>query len=701
MELNIGARGSRLSVAQSQAAIETLQQCLPGLTLNLKTYSTGGDQDKKTSLTSGQVPDDFFTDVLDQSVINGEIDAAIHSAKDLPEKINEELDWMWLPWREDSRDAILLPEQVKGSPENPVVGISSPSREAYALKKWPGCQLKPIRGDIENRIQQLDNGDFDIIILAVAGLNRLGLDHRINEFIELDELQPHEAQGVLAMTWKKGHREMVALRNLLTHPVIICGAGTGEDGHYSVAVVEALNSASICLYDSLMSKEILEACQGEKIHVGKRHHEVNPGKKQLEIVERTLLSVRRGERVVRLKGGDPSLFARLSEELNALNAWGIHFRLLPGIPWLCSAPIKHGMYLTERDRIRHFHVSTGTTKDGDVFDCSELFSKNSTIYFFMATKKLAELVQGLRDTGYQKDTPAILLRDKAGEKVEGTLENIVEKVHDSQLQPPALFVVGEAVANENRFQSGHGPLYGKRILITGSSRTQRKISEWTDRLDGQVIKVDSFSLEPMPVNELKWMRQLKTYDWLIFSSGSAVEFFLEALKKSNVDVRDLPKIAATGPSVAEVFNRVMIKVDFMPLVYTSEACAKTLGIEHKLKGKKVLIPRSSASQSEMKAPLQAHGAQVDVVNLYRNVKLEISHLPNFDIVIFCSPSSVRHLSRDHKEKLSKNSFVVSIGPVTTKECQRVGLKVDFEPVQHDVDHMMLGLASRMLWPLSH
>ncbi|MBF0197007.1 MAG: uroporphyrinogen-III synthase [Planctomycetes bacterium] len=207
------ARGSRLSIAQSSASLARIKELISSFQYELITYNTTGDIDQTSSLTSN-IADDFFTDVLDKAVLNNEATMAIHSAKDLPEQLHKDLACFYLPWHEDSRDAILYRRDVD-LPANPVVGISSPSRNNFALKKWPGCVIKPIRGNIDGRIEQLDRGDFDIILLAVAGLKRLDFQDRIDEYVDPAELKTHELQGVLAVTYKKGNVLMDQLAALI------------------------------------------------------------------------------------------------------------------------------------------------------------------------------------------------------------------------------------------------------------------------------------------------------------------------------------------------------------------------------------------------------------------------------------------------------------------------------------------------------
>lgn len=696
-KLTITARGSKLSVIQAKASLKRIETSLPQLQFDLVTADTAGDTDLSTSLTCNSIPDDFFTNTLDRAVLDGHADAAIHSAKDLPDYSGSNIDWFYLPWREDPRDTVLWPKSGKKNEDNPVVGISSPSREAYAKKRWPNCVIKPIRGAVENRIEQMDQGDYDVLILAVAGLNRLGLEDRCDEIISLADLPTHEDQGAIALTFKKGHPDMVALRQMLTPAVVIAGAGTGREGNYSVAVQQALSKAEVCFHDTLMAPEILTHVRGSLVNVGKRYNDKNPGQRQRDIISHLLTHSRKGQRVVRLKGGDPSLFGRLSEEIDALVEHGLSFRVLPGIPWLCSAPLRHGIYLTERQNVRHFQVATGTEIEGKSFDGRDLDPEKGPIYFFMAVTKLPSIVEGLIERGYKADAPCAVLREDAGEDniVRGTLSTIVETMSKAKLKPPALFIVGDAADSSRAFTPPKAPLHGQRILLPGTERTRRALSESIVELGGTPIPLEVFELRPAHSEAKVWLKTLSDMDWIVLSSGSAVDVLLELLKDNNIDLRHLPRLAVSGPSAAKALKKAGLIADYQPQSYTSrdlgEGMLKTLDI----KNQKVLIPRSSASVSPLPTILEDAGAKVFVETLYHNRAVEVEQLPDFDAVCFCSPSALQTLL-PHREQFSGKTLC-SIGPVTSAALTKAQLKVDVEPNIYDAQNLVWSLASHLTW----
>ncbi|MCL2104517.1 MAG: hydroxymethylbilane synthase, partial [Kiritimatiellaeota bacterium] len=245
--LKVGTRGSQLSLIQTQDALDKLAALFPELAFEVVPFTTVGDRDLKTDLRDS--PADFFTRELDDAVREGRVDFAVHSAKDLPDPVPEGLDWFWLPWREDPRDAWILPKGMRNEelgirnqgdvtesiphssfliPNSRIrVGISSVRREAYCRKRFPNAVMKPVRGAIPDRLAQLDAGDFDAILMAGAALNRLGLAGRVTEWVPLDALPVPPGQGYLAVTFRQGAPLMTRLRSYFVKAVRFVGGGGG------------------------------------------------------------------------------------------------------------------------------------------------------------------------------------------------------------------------------------------------------------------------------------------------------------------------------------------------------------------------------------------------------------------------------------------------------------------------------------------
>jgi len=171
-----GTRPSSLALTQTRDALDRIEGMLNGVAFEMVQVTSIGDTDRTTDLRES--PADFFTRELDETLLRGDIDLAVHSAKDLPDPLPQGIDWFWLPWREEPRDALILARgrDVSELPSNPVIGVSSERREAYCTRRFPDAIQKNIRGNIEERIAQVDDGTYDIVVMAAAALRRLDID---------------------------------------------------------------------------------------------------------------------------------------------------------------------------------------------------------------------------------------------------------------------------------------------------------------------------------------------------------------------------------------------------------------------------------------------------------------------------------------------------------------------------------------------
>lgn len=206
--LRIGSRESRLAVVQAELVMSEIKKIDPSAEAEIVTMKTTGDKRLEVSLDKigGK---GLFVKELDSALMKGKIDLAVHSLKDMPMEENPELPILAFSEREDPRDVLVLREGLGALPENPVIGSSSRRRSLQAGKLLPGASFKPIRGNVITRMEKLDRGEFDGIILAAAGLKRLGLEGRISRYFSIDEVIPPAGQGILAVQGRKNSGDLV------------------------------------------------------------------------------------------------------------------------------------------------------------------------------------------------------------------------------------------------------------------------------------------------------------------------------------------------------------------------------------------------------------------------------------------------------------------------------------------------------------
>ena len=203
MRLRVGSRESRLAVAQTEVVMEAIRAAYPDIELELVTMKTTGDKilDRTLDKVGGK---GLFVRELDAALREGRVDLTVHSCKDLPMELPEDLPLAAFTRREDPRDALVLPE---GAPEWDMrrpVGSASLRRSLQLRELFPGLEVQPVRGNVLTRLNKLDGGQYGALVLAVAGLKRLGLEGRICRTFQPEELLPAAGQGILAVQCRRG-----------------------------------------------------------------------------------------------------------------------------------------------------------------------------------------------------------------------------------------------------------------------------------------------------------------------------------------------------------------------------------------------------------------------------------------------------------------------------------------------------------------
>ena len=666
----VGARGSLLSVAQTKSAIAFLTRAFPGTRWRFVPVETPGDRDLTTPLERSAP--DFFTRDLDDAVRTGVIDCAVHSAKDLPgysgaggEMVAEGLDWFWLPVREDPRDCwVVRPGMDLAALKAPRLGISSARRRAFAKAMFPKAKLLPIRGAIDARIQQVIDGKYDAVLMALAGIRRLDpkkLPPVEIRPIPLEELPPPEAQGYLAVTFRAGDVRFLKFRERFAKAVRFVSAGVGDASLCTRAGLNDLCAADVVLYDALMGNldDFKAVCAAEGrtplwIPVGKRcgAHAM----KQPEITRLICDEARKGRRVVRLKGGDAGLFGRLTEETEALTDLGIPFVVRPGVSALVAATTGTGLLLTRRGEARGFTVMTPRST-----------GKETPLVMFMAVQVACEESAKLIDAGWVQTTPCAFVFEAAGpgeEIWQGCLADLQKRVpRELKLLMaegrPGLFIVGQVAAHR---WPKLGELAGARVLVTSSEAVQAAACRAIEDRGGRPVRWplialrarDGLSVDPA------------AYEAIVLTSPAAVRIFFTSFAG---DRRRLPKFFTCGAGTDAALRRYGVSSDLMPQEDFSAAglIAEIRRRRVEVKGMKVLRLRSAKAGTEVAKALAGVGAAVDDVVLYDNVRLlPKAPLPKFEAVHFASASSAEAFLAQYGVSALKGKALYVMGEPTRK-----------------------------------
>ena len=208
MHIKVGTRASKLALIQTNYVIEQIQKVYPSYTFEIIKISTKGDQIQNQSLS--KIGDKgLFVSEIERKLVNREIDLAIHSMKDMPSNIPDSLIFCDCLKRENVQDCLIFPKGVTSLKEKPIIGTGSIRRKIQIEKLIPDCTCKDIRGNVDTRLRKLDEGQYDAIILAVAGLKRMNLESRISKYLDISQMIPATCQGALAIECRKEDSKLI------------------------------------------------------------------------------------------------------------------------------------------------------------------------------------------------------------------------------------------------------------------------------------------------------------------------------------------------------------------------------------------------------------------------------------------------------------------------------------------------------------
>ena len=209
--IRVGTRGSRLALAQTGMIARRIEELHPGLGIETVTIKTTGDARQNVPFAAVGTKG-MFVKEIEEALLAGSIDFAVHSMKDMPGELAEGLALAATPEREDARDAFVGSAPALADLQSSArVGTSSLRRRAQLLRARPDIEVDELRGNIDTRLRKLDEGSYDAIILASAGLERLGMADRIRQRLPIEQFVPAPGQGVLALEIRRDDSEMAAL----------------------------------------------------------------------------------------------------------------------------------------------------------------------------------------------------------------------------------------------------------------------------------------------------------------------------------------------------------------------------------------------------------------------------------------------------------------------------------------------------------
>lgn len=657
----IGSRESKLAVLQSEMVRDYIKEKNPDLEVEILTMKTTGDiiLDRTLDKVGGK---GLFVKELDKALIDGRSILSVHSLKDMPMEVPEELPLLAFSKREDPRDVLVLPEGASELDKSKPLGCSSLRRTLQLKKLYPDMDVRSIRGNLQTRLRKLDEGQYSALILAAAGLKRLGLESRINRYFTADEIIPAAGQGILAVQGRKGE----AYDFLEGY----CDKDAWTAGSAERAFVKLLDGG--CSSPVAAHAEIL----GDEIYLRGLYYNEKDG----SYVTGTL----RGN-----KADAESLGKELAETLRKKR----RKQMKTGKVWLVGAGpgdiglfTLKGLKVLEQADVVVYDSLVGQGVLSRIPENARLINVGKRASHHIMRQEninqvlLEEAQRGLRVVRLKGGDP--FLFGRGGEELELLRENGIPY----EVVPGVTSSI--AVPAYNGVPVTHRDFCSSVHIITGHKKA------------GEEYDIDFRAL-------------VDTRGTLVFLMGvSALPDICEGLIGAGME-KDMPaailqkgttagqkRIVATVSTLEEEVKRQGIETPAIIVVGKVCTLAEKFGWyeELPLSGWKVLVTRPKELVSRTADKLREKGAEVLELPAIRTVPMEdqsrlykaLDHLEEYQWLVFTSPTGVRvffeELIRHGKDiRAMGNARLAVIGEGTKKALKERGLLADFVPSVYDGD----------------
>ncbi|MDB4893726.1 MAG: uroporphyrinogen-III C-methyltransferase [Gemmatimonadetes bacterium] len=488
--------------------------------------------------------------------------------------------------------------------------------------------------------------------------------------------------------------------------VYLVGAGPGDPGLLTVRGRDLLATCDAIATDALANPAIVTAARlanpNVEVHdVGKRGGD-SASSSQDEIDALLVRLGREGKRVVRLKGGDPLVFGRGSEEAQALARAGVAFELVPGVTAGVAAPAYAGIPVTHRGVATSVTFVTGhedPAKPETQTDWAALARSGGTIVLYMGVKTLPRIAGALVAGGMSPDTPAASIQwgtHARQRTVTATVSTLAEAISREGLTAPVITIVGEVVAlREEIAWFDKRPLFGKRIVVTRASAQATGLRDALAELGADVVELPAMRIEPVGRDVLTAsLGRLAEVDWVVFTSQNAVRIVWDALRATGGDARAFAKakIACVGKSTSDALLACGLVADVVPERFVAEGVLESMTSRDDVRNARVLYLAAEGARDVLPNGLRALGCDVDVVHVYRSVSdgagaetLRAALADgSLDAVTFASASAVRGFVNVVGEELARAVPAISIGPVTSDAVRAAGITLGAEASEASV-----------------
>ncbi|MCR5665392.1 MAG: uroporphyrinogen-III C-methyltransferase [Eubacterium sp.] len=473
--------------------------------------------------------------------------------------------------------------------------------------------------------------------------------------------------------------------------VYLVGAGPGNPELITVRGMELIKDCDAILYDDLCGEKLLSyaSAKTKKIYVGKRsgrHY-----KEQSQINNILVRMAKEYNRVVRLKGGDPYVFGRGAEEIQALAEHEIAWEVVPGVSSATAVPELAGIPVTHRGVSRSFHIITGHTKEGaGLCDYTTLANLSGTLVFLMGLEAIRKISKELIAHGMDGVTPAAVISCGGLPQqriVRGKLKEIAKLSEQNKMTSPAIIVVGNT-ASYNLLDKGK-----KTVGVIATRRLYKKMERQLEAEGIQTRWICKMEVERKE-DELRrlsnHLEQLHQYGWIIFVSQNAIRLFFEEVARKQIDYRKLAgvRFGVVGEASNEELSRYGFVADFVPsksniVSLANEFVTDIVRKEHG--GKRVMVIHAVRGNDALVNTLRKNAIPYEDFKIY-DVVGKTGEEPGDDkpdLLAFLSASGVDDYAK--KEQFQLQVPIACIGDATAKELEKYHKKADLIAQQMDVE----------------
>jgi uroporphyrinogen III methyltransferase/synthase len=471
--------------------------------------------------------------------------------------------------------------------------------------------------------------------------------------------------------------------------VYLVGAGPGDPGLLTRRAVRLLAAADVVIFDRLVHPQVLAlaADRAELIDVGKQPGVGPPGVDRQDEINRLL--VEHGGRsacVVRLKGGDPFVFGRGGEEVEALASAGIPFEVVPGVTSAFGAAALAGIPVTHRGLASSVTVVTGRVGDDQApggVDWTALAQVGGTLVVLMGMATKAEIAQALIVGGKDPETPVAVV-EQGSLPGQRTVRTTLAHLAEVDLGSPAIIVIGPVAAlGSAPSPTTPGPLAGRSVVVTRAGPKAKGLAEVLEHAGAHVIEMPLTTQTGPSDGGLALAAaaaRVADYDWVVLTSATGAHRFMGQLR----DARALgsAQVAAVGPATADALRMSGVEPDLIPAEHWAKGLIEEFPERAEGAGGRILFPCADQAPSTIPDGLAAKGWTVDRVEAYATVPLEVTdpallaEVARADAVTFTATSSIRAylaLRGPDGAAMPVAPFVVCIGPTTAQNARALGL----------------------------